>query len=79
MFDISLVVMAETQPRGISGQNMSNTGSTHLLVELMSLFSNDAHNSHSVNLISQTKYFVLKTAIKEAYPELKYWYLWTLY
>lgn len=39
------------------------------LFELLSLFSNDVYNSHNENLISQSKLFVLKPAIKEAYPK----------
>lgn len=35
---------------------------------LLSLVSNDVYNSHNENLISK-KSFILKTALKEAYPE----------
>lgn len=53
----------------MSGQHMSVMAPHVCLVQLMSLFSNDACNSHTENLISQNKLFVLKSAIKEDYPE----------
>lgn len=61
--------MALPSPEGLAAKICLLQVAGICLFELLSLFSNDVYNSHNENLISKNKSFVLKTAIKDTYPE----------